>query len=234
MDTVGVLTGGVADAAALLSALIDGLVTRIDLGSITDARLGWVSPESLHPTQTSIIRSARDLVDPYVTDELDLLGADELLFSYRVIQGREAHVIHAERLKWAPELYDPEVRDRLEKGGAYTNAQLSQAIAIRTRLRAHVAQLLVKVDFIALPSIPFSAPLLSTRRTKVDDREVDISTGLLSLTAPWSLVGLPAVSIPAGDVDGLPVALQIVGRANAEADLLSFAAQLESQRLVGS
>jgi aspartyl-tRNA(Asn)/glutamyl-tRNA(Gln) amidotransferase subunit A len=109
-----------------------------------------------------------------------------------------------------------------------------QAIAIREQFRVGVAQLLSAVDFIALPTIPFSAPPLFSRRVSVEDQPVDVPSGLLSLTAPWSLIGLPAVSIPAADVDGLPVGVQLVGRPHTEAGLLSFAAQLEARKLFES
>jgi amidase len=48
---------------------------------------------------------------------------------------------------------------------------------------------------------------------------------------PWNHLGNPAMSIPAGlAADGMPLAVQIVGRAGDEATLLSLAAQLEVER----
>jgi amidase len=50
-------------------------------------------------------------------------------------------------------------------------------------------------------------------------------------TAPWNLTGQPACVVPVGLSDaGLPIAGQLVGRPNAEATLLSLAAQLEAER----
>ena len=47
----------------------------------------------------------------------------------------------------------------------------------------------------------------------------------------WNATGQPAASVPAGfTADGLPLAVQFVGRPNDEATLLSLAAQLESAR----
>jgi amidase len=47
----------------------------------------------------------------------------------------------------------------------------------------------------------------------------------------WNHTGQPAASVPAGfSTDGLPLAVQIVGRPADEATLLSLAAQLESER----
>jgi amidase len=47
----------------------------------------------------------------------------------------------------------------------------------------------------------------------------------------WNYLGNPAASVPAGfDDDGLPLSVQLVGRPNDEATLLSLAAQLEAER----
>ena len=50
-------------------------------------------------------------------------------------------------------------------------------------------------------------------------------------TAPFNVTGQPAVSVPAGfGAAGLPLGVQLVGRANDEATLLSLAGQIEAER----
>jgi Asp-tRNA(Asn)/Glu-tRNA(Gln) amidotransferase A subunit family amidase len=44
---------------------------------------------------------------------------------------------------------------------------------------------------------------------------------------PWSLAGLPAVTLPAGRAAGLPVGVQLVGALGADELLLHWAAELE-------
>jgi amidase len=47
----------------------------------------------------------------------------------------------------------------------------------------------------------------------------------------WNMTGQPACSVPAGfSVDGLPLAVQLVGRPDDEATLLSLAAEIEAER----
>ena len=54
------------------------------------------------------------------------------------------------------------------------------------------------------------------------------TTGDPKFNSPWSYSGLPVVSLPCGlAADGLPVAVQLVGRPFAEASLLSAAAWCE-------
>jgi amidase len=49
-------------------------------------------------------------------------------------------------------------------------------------------------------------------------------------TGPWNHLGNPAASVPIGfSKKGMPLAVQLVGRRNDEATLLSLAAQLEAE-----
>lgn len=73
------------------------------------------------------------------------------------------------------------------------------------------------------------AEILSTAATAVDfnssAREINGR-----LTFPANLHGNPAISIPAGFVDRLPIGLQMVGRHFAEERLLDLALTAERER----
>ena len=51
-----------------------------------------------------------------------------------------------------------------------------------------------------------------------------------ALTIPANLSGNPAISIPAGDVGGLPIGLQAIGRHHQDALLLDLALHVERER----
>ena len=55
-----------------------------------------------------------------------------------------------------------------------------------------------------------------------------LSTPAMRYTAPWNLLGLPAVVVPCGfSREGLPVSIQIVGRAFDDATVLRLARAYE-------
>jgi Asp-tRNA(Asn)/Glu-tRNA(Gln) amidotransferase A subunit family amidase len=79
-------------------------------------------------------------------------------------------------------------------------------------------------------------PFIDRRATSLDTPHVPDSTRsrswlarrVLSFTGPSNLTGSPAISIPAGDLHGLPFALQLVGAPGRERELLGIAATIET------
>jgi aspartyl-tRNA(Asn)/glutamyl-tRNA(Gln) amidotransferase subunit A len=80
------------------------------------------------------------------------------------------------------------------------------------------------VDVLALPTVVIPAPPVGGTVAALDGRRVNVDAALPRLTLPFNLSGLPAISIPCGFTsDGLPIGLQIVGKAFAEATILNVA-----------
>jgi aspartyl-tRNA(Asn)/glutamyl-tRNA(Gln) amidotransferase subunit A len=144
---------------------------------------------------------------------------------YRRIQGGEARALHEDRLAAAPELFQPDVRDRLEAAGDVRAWEYVRARADMERLRARLLPLFDSVDVLALPTTPVTAPLLGEEEVRIGEQTLPTRSALLSLTTPWSVLGWPAISVPAGQVSGLPVGLQLVAAPGRDADLLDLAAE---------
>ena len=94
----------------------------------------------------------------------------------------------------------------------------------RARLQTAFARIFEHVDALALPTVAITAPVLQQRSVN-GPGSAGVRETLLGLTNPWNVLGLPAISLPAGFVDGLPVGLQLVGPAGADAALLALAAR---------
>ncbi len=100
--------------------------------------------------------------------------------------------------------------------------QLAAALDVRMRNRAKFDAILNRFDALLSPTIYFTAPTLADWQNSWRDiRAFSPVYGSATFMLNW--IGLPAISIPCGFVDGLPIGLQLVGQAGSEGRLLSLA-----------
>jgi aspartyl-tRNA(Asn)/glutamyl-tRNA(Gln) amidotransferase subunit A len=112
----------------------------------------------------------------------------------------------------------PEVRARLEHGLATGAADYVEARRAAGRLAFALGRLLGRVDVIALPGRPQTAPRMDPSGRLLEPLSPRDYTG------PLNLVGLPALTVPCGfDPRGLPIGIQLGGRAWEEGTLLRVA-----------
>ncbi|WP_212907691.1 amidase [Streptomyces sp. TS71-3] len=143
--------------------------------------------------------------------------------AFGAIQDSEVYAVHADRVAAQPDLYGSEVLDRLRHAGRTPGWRYVRALADRERIARVVAGLFDRHDLLALPTTPLTAPELDARSAVLDGARVPLRPAMLALTSPWNLLGLPALSVPAGTVDGMPVGLQLVCPPGREALLLAVA-----------
>src|SRR5207247_1566899 len=99
-----------------------------------------------------------------------------------------------------------------------------QALRVRARLtRQFIAEVFAEVDVLVAPTIPESAPGLVEAKAGTVEELVARMGRFSRLTRPFNGLGLPALSVPCGfSRNGLPLALQIVGRPFDEATVLGL------------
>jgi aspartyl-tRNA(Asn)/glutamyl-tRNA(Gln) amidotransferase subunit A len=123
--------------------------------------------------------------------------------------------------------FGPEVKRRIMLGtyalsSGYYEAYYGRAQRVRTKIAEDFAAAFERVDLVVTPTSPSVAFGLGERTG--DPMAMYMSD---YCTVPMSLAGLPAISIPAGLSDGLPVGFQITGAAFSENRILAAAHALE-------
>lgn len=119
--------------------------------------------------------------------------------------------------------FGPEVQLRIMLGtyalsAGYYDAYYLKALKVRTLIRSDFDQAFEKCDVLLSPTSPTVAFPIGER---ADD---PLAMKLADIcTIPVNLAGIPAISIPCGFVGGLPVGLQIMGRAYEEDNILQVA-----------
>lgn len=106
----------------------------------------------------------------------------------------------------------------------YYDAYYKRAQQVRTLIRRDFEQAFSEVDIIVSPTTPTTA-------FKFGEKTADPLSMYLSdiCTIPVNLAGLPAISVPCGLADGMPVGLQMIGRMFDEVTLLRAAHAYEQQ-----
>lgn len=134
----------------------------------------------------------------------------------------EATSRHETWLRERPEEYGNDVRELLEAGNGTPASDYIRATVERQRIRFGVEGTLAeRVDLLLTPCEPVGAPRIGEKTMLVDGKEVPLISGLVHFLSPFSLIGLPALSVPAGfDGCGLPTGIQLVGRAFDETTVL--------------
>jgi len=231
LDHTGPMARTVEDCAYLLQAIaghdaadpasstrpVDDYVGALD-GNVRGLRIGVPRNYFFEDADTDNVRAFEDALGT-----LRKLGADvrdlqipafNLSRSFMLIMLSEAFAYHEQDLRLHPELYGEMLRERLLTGALVTGPEYVQAQRVRMQICADVAEVMKTVDVLATPTTPKTAP---TFKTMYDPELAFPRTNM----PPFNLTGQPTLALPCGlSASGLPLSLQLSGRAFEEATVL--------------
>jgi aspartyl-tRNA(Asn)/glutamyl-tRNA(Gln) amidotransferase subunit A len=232
LDTLGPMTRDVEDAALLFAVMhgpdpldpptlghppIDPLamlkagIRGLRLAVLPESELGEVDPELALAFAASceVFRELGARVDP-LAPPFSYASLAELAGKIIAPEGYELHRAWIDRDDLP---FDPDVRGRLRAAKAMPAADYIRWRAERRRLSREANRLLCDYDALLLPTTPLPPLALAD----VDQDKSPMSR----LTRPVNVLDLCALALPCGFTkSGLPLSLQIVGRAYDEASIL--------------
>ena len=231
LDTVGILTRSVEDAAIMLQAMagydrndpgsydapVTDYLAEMDLAR-TPPRIGLIR-EFFYDHSSQEVREHTDEVARRLAEagaEVEEIGLPESFGSahecQRITSSVEAAAFHEENFMARPDDYGPRIRASIEAGMRVSAVRYAQAMRARGGFRADMVAALRGVDVALTPATPGPAPKdLST-------------TGDPAFQSPWTSAGLPAIVIPSGmSESGLPLAAQLAGLPLQEGRMLGAA-----------
>ena len=234
LDTCGPLTWTVEDAALMLQVIAghdsfdpstsnqpvpdfseqlgDG-IDGMRIGVVrhfyeTDERASDVTIKAMDEAMATLRELGATLV------EVTLPSLADYQACTRVIIVSEAFAIHRDNLLARPDLYAAVTRYRIMPGALVSAADYSNALRFQRLLAERTASALNDVDVLITASTYGPAPVQARMQA-----EANFSNP--PLTNPFNAAQLPALSICNGfSAEGLPLSMQIVGRAFDEATVL--------------
>jgi amidase len=254
LSVYGCLTRGVLDTAVFLDAVAgaNGGTPRGEPSPPTSPRPFAELARRAEPGRLRIAVSTRPAVQPVrlgreqrgaleaTAGLLSNLGHDvserdpdygrtpvQLLFGPRYLRGGADDAARAEH----PERLERRTRGVARLGRLTPAAELARVRRASGPWTQRVLKLWDDVDVLLVPTLPRLPTRLAEQEAYGTARMMNTSTPFVSYCVAWNITGQPAASVPAGwTADGVPLAVQIVGRPNDEATLIALAAQLEQAR----
>ena len=127
-----------------------------------------------------------------------------------------------------PDAFEPTLVEMIEAGRRISGEEHGLAAMERTEFYQQARAFFQKYDLLLTPQMPLGAWPVDHWPTEIDGIPTPSIFDRLNFTFPFNLTGQPAASVPCGFTsEGLPVALQIVGRWHADTLTLQAAAALE-------
>jgi len=235
LDHVGPLTKCVKDAALLLQVI--SLYDPLDPASIrmlsgdylghlmddaTGKKIALGVGKFIEASDPEILESVRQTVKVFESvgckiQEVNVDWLREAALANGLMTQSDAAAVHRDRLKEHPEMFGEDVRRRLENGAKTSSTDYVLARRTQAEVRKRFEQFFEAHDFLILPTTPIPAPTIEGHDA------VEQAGRLTRFTAPFNLAGLPALSLPCGFTrEALPIGLQIVSRAWADAKVLNL------------
>ncbi len=247
LDHVGPLTRTVEDNAIILNALagpdpqdpysvdrpdedfardLDAGVRGAVVGIPTDFYFERVDPEV-----EERVRDATQAFRHFGAEvrEVTIPTVWETLHAQRLMLAAEAYAVHEERLETEPERFDDQGLERLLRGKDLEAYRYAGALQRKLQSRREFERVLEEVDVLLVPSTPIPATEIGQRQTSIAGHEEAVYAALTRLTGPTNMNGLPSLSVPCGTTaSGLPVGMQLIGRAFEEATVYRFGRTYET------
>lgn len=138
----------------------------------------------------------------------------------QAVQFAEAAQYHGEWLRTRLPDYGADVRARLLTGLFLPSTVPVLGQRARRLAVEGLREVWRKVDLLVAPTMPVLPPRIGDDSVELNGERILYRLTLIPFNSPWSCLGLPALTVPCGCLDGMPVGMALVGRRFDEATVL--------------
>jgi len=216
LDTIGLMAKSVDDIALLMQALVHrNLCLPTHIAAVP--RVAFFKTPYWEKIQKSsqhhLDRMARHLevCGAQVTEIVLSDSFDACYPAQRLVMNYEAARALLPECFTSPELISDALNTQLSNGRDYPLADYQAALNQISAARAELANTLEQYDFILTPAAPGIAP------------KGIRASGESIVNRNWTALGVPCITLPTGNAEGMPIGIQLVGKQHQDMLLLRWA-----------
>ncbi len=252
LDHVGPMTKTVKDAAGLLQVIagfdpndpttvdvpVDDYVGKVT-GDVKGLVIGIEEDYYFRDVDSDIEKLVRagiqKLVDQgAIIKEVKIPTLKYAEWAELVTSLSEASAIHHSDMLTRPDDFGHDIRMLFELGELPSAVDYLQAQQVRRQLKHDFRKAFEQVDILAMPTLPILPNDIGDDFADLNGKKVDLIDNIIRFMGPGNLTGLPALSVPCGFSQGLPVGLQFMGPAFGEAAILNAGYAFEQTNPLGN
>ncbi|SDI57827.1 aspartyl-tRNA(Asn)/glutamyl-tRNA(Gln) amidotransferase subunit A [Aneurinibacillus migulanus] len=245
LDHIGPMTKTVKDAAGLLEVIAgydknDPTSVNVPIGSYTEQLTGNVKDLVIgineeyffNHVDADIEKLVRQGIQRLVdqgakVEEVSIPSLRYAEYAEMITILAEAAAIHHRNLLARPEDFGKDIRLLFELGEIPSAVDYLQSQQIRRQLKQDFQKAFEKVNVLITPTLPILPPKIGEEYADLNGEKVDLIDHIIRFTGPGNLTGLPALTVPCGFKEGMPVGLQIIGPAFKEGTILNVGYAVE-------
>lgn len=233
LDTIGVYGRSVADLALATDAMsafdAEDAVSYPRAAPQLSAGLAWTRPDTPRfaffrsPAWSQADAGAQRALEDFakalggLVDEINVPEMADVITHHANVMSAENVAYYGPLLTRHPEGISSTLTARLNASAAVTAGDFIRSVNAREPMYAALARTLSR--YTAILTLPACGPAPKGLA----------STGNPVFNAMWTYLGVPCISLPLLQVDGLPLGVQLVGQRRGEAQLLSAAQWLDAR-----
>jgi amidase len=154
-------------------------------------------------------------------------GLERWMRCFRLLQGSDIWRTHGDWIERVAPRFGPGVGERFAWARTIHPEETEPELELRERIRRRMATLLGEDGILAMPTAPAGPPLRNTAGSEMEKRR----SAALQLCCVAGLAGLPQLTMPLVEWNGLPVGVSFLAGPGQDARLLAWAESVADRLL---
>jgi len=224
-DTIGWFARDTATFARVAEALFQSKVPDAAPNRLVIAEDAFAeADENVSDMLLPLAEKIAALAGSSTTERLAPNGLTEWASQQNVLQSKEAWDSVKDWVDQVNPRFSFWVSERYNLAISLTQTQLDEAAILQGQIRNRMDEVFSGGGFVCLPTAPCPAPL----RGLPASAKKEVQMRLSRLTCIAGTTGRPQLSMPLGEVNGLPVGISIMGDHGSDEELIGFARRIEA------